>query len=110
MARKPLGHKRLIVTPDSSDSDGPADHVRKLKQLEQQVSKIESRLTGLEIFKLKTEKSRASANQRRIAYKIRQTEGRENDEDSPVPFKKPKVSDRPIRTSRRQVPENPSMY
>ena len=91
-AERAAERRRLMSTPVTSDAEN--EPTPRFKMLESKISKLESRINALELFKLRSERARHDSARRRVEYKLR----RAGDDDSSKSFKRPKVA------------ENPEMY
>ena len=94
MARKPDKlSKKLLNTPSSGeDSDEVSMH--HVRVLEAKISKLETRLNSVEMWKLSQQRFRATATKKRLEYKIRKAErgDSESQSDSKDPvFKRPRI-------------------
>ena len=114
-ARKPEGRKlsrSLVKTPtsdaentdnaSSGSSSGP-DWDLKYARLERQLSRLDTRVNKLEVFRLKSEKHRHNVSQRKLEYALRRSRTDDDDRSEDGPFKRP-------RGQNRKPPACPDMY
>ena len=95
--------KNLAKTPDEGDSsDSSGENHFKWKTLENKVSRLESRINVLEIYKLRSEKYRAMQGVKRKEYQMRRQNRPDGGDQDESTFKRPRTES--------SIPSNPDMY